>query len=227
MKIPPVSTKLFLLLFSGSILTAGEITFKSGEEARDYVLEPGKNRFLSIEEGPESQGLLTFRADAGGGIATLKPDQQDLITAADEVEIEFRTEGRVTFAIFLRGQGAETFAYVAFLGASSGNNLSLYLCKASLASSLQPSQTALVYKSTKNYQSGDWYKLRLKLGNEDGKTTFAGELSEAQTSQNLIELVGEDADTPITDPGQITFRFFADRSQGGGSVQIKRVAITP
>ncbi len=203
---------------------AAEFTFPPASNPADFLVMKSGMKYLSVDD----QGQLTFRTQAGGGIAIFNPDQKDFITSADEFSLDFRTEGRITFAVFLRAQGEDGEAYMAFLGAAPDKTSILYLCKSKLNASQQPSQTALAFKHSSAYHPGDQYTLRLSLKNEGAdKAVFSGELIETQTGQPVIQLTADDTSAPITEPGKVAFRFFADKAQGGGAVQISKIAIAP
>lgn len=216
---------IVMLLVGAVAGQAQEITFKSGTEFTDTFIEASRKNMVSIVEGPESQGLLNFHSEGGGTMLTLSPGQSELSTLANEVEIVFRTEGTITFGVFLRGQVPDGDSYMAFLSASAEKTVMLYLCKTKLTGQQQPANTALVSKHVQNYLPGTWCKLKLSLKDAADKTTFAGELSEAEGSQNFIEISADDTDNPITQPGVIVFRLNGDKAKGGGTVQIKSITV--
>jgi len=215
------------LWVSAAVAQAEQVVFKPDAEHTDSFLEAGRKNMMKIEPGPEGQGLLTFRSEGGGTMLTLAPDQKELISAANEVEIDFRAEGTTTFGIFLRGQGEGGDAYMAFISASAEKTLMLYLCKTKQSSMQQPSQTAIASKHIQTYIPGNWCKLKLSLKDHAGQVTFAGALSESDNGQNLIELSAEDSADPITQPGAVVFRLNGDKAKGGGLIQIRSITITP
>lgn len=223
-----ISQPVFSFIFAVvAVASAEDITFKTGSQFTDSFLETTHKNMVTIEEGPDSEGLLAFRSDGGGTMLTLSSGQKELISAADEVEIEFRTEGTTTLGIFLRGQGEGGDSYMAFLSASSERTLMLYLCKTKQTSAQQPGQTALVSKHIQNYIPGDWYKLKLSLGENSGGVTFSGRLLGAAGGQELIDISADDTDNPITQAGAILFRLNGDKAKGGGVIQIKRISVSP
>lgn len=206
---------------------AEEVTFKPGSEYTDYFMEANRKTMMSIQDGSDSSGLLNFHSEGGGTVLTLVSGGKEVISAAEEVEIEFRTEGTTTLGIFLRGQGEGGDAYMAFISASAEKTLMLYLCKTKQTSTQQPAQSALVSKHIQTYIPGDWYKLKLSLKDGVGKVTFSGELTQAGGSQNLLEISAEDSENPITQPGAFLLRLNGDKAKGGGTIQFKSINITP
>lgn len=220
---PAIALGLLLIVSS----PAEEITFKPGSEFTDYFIETNRKNMVSIQDGSDSKGLLTFHSEGGGTILTLISGGKEVTSPANEVEIEFRTEGTTSLGIFLRGQGEGGDAYMAFISAASEKTFMLYLCKTKQTGTQQPSQSALVSKHIQNYVAGDWYKLKLALKDDGGKVMFSGEVAEAGSSQNLIEISAEDSENPITQPGVFMLRLNADKAKGGGTIQFKSINITP
>lgn len=206
---------------------AEEIAFKPGSEFTDYFTEANRKNMVSIQDGSDSTGLLNFHSDGGGTMLTLISGGREVISVANEVEIEFRTEGTTTLGIFLRGQGEGGDAYMAFVSASAEKTLMLYLCKTKQTSTQQPAQSAIASKHIQNYIPGDWYKLKLALKDSSGGVTFSGEISGVGSSQNLIEISADDTENPITQPGAVVFRLNGDKAKGGGTIQFKSINITP
>ena len=84
-------------------------TFNESEEVKQYVTPTGKSTLLKVENDG-NEGALTFQSEGGGDHVAFTPDG-DLQTSGDGLELEFRTEGALTFGIFTRGSGLEELAY--------------------------------------------------------------------------------------------------------------------
>ncbi len=223
MKLRTLIAPCFALLLGLAAAHATDYTFPPGANVVDYfVTKPGQ-KFLTIDP----DGQLAFKSSAGGLITTFNPDGKDLVSAADDVSVSFKTSGRISFAVFLRAQGEDGESYMAFIGAAPDKTFILYLCKTKFSPTQQPGKTALVLKHFQTYHAGDMYKLRLQLKNEGDKVAFTGELIEEQTGQSVIQLTADDTNSPILDPGKIGFRFFADKADGGGSMDVKSISVTP
>jgi len=223
MKIPSVLSFCCVVLFGTEASRATDYSFPPNANVADYFVVKAGQKFLSID----AEGQLVFQTSAGGLITTFNPEQKDLITAANETEVTFKTSGRVSFAVFLRAQGEGGDSYMAFIGAAPDKTFILYLCKSKFSASQQPAKTALIFKHLQAYHAGDLYKLHLQLKNEGSKVVFSGELVEAQSSQPVIQISAEDTDAPLTEPGKVGFRFFADKADGGGSMEVSKISIAP
>ena len=218
----PAALLVHLMCLSSS--PAKDYTFQpEGKPADSFLIKSGE-KLLTIDK----DGLLTFRGDSGGTFGIFNPDNAELLTSASEVEIEFRTEGQVTFGIFLRAQNEGGDSYMAFFGTGLNDSLTFNLCKTAFVVVQEPGKATMAQKRISDYRPGVWYKLRLRLRNEEsGPVAFSADLTESGTTNTILELNAEDSQSPVTSPGLIGLRFVANKSGGGGVFQIKNISVSP
>jgi len=220
------SLALCLLLTASAMLSAREIQFGKGGGVEDYFSTSRAQKNLVIEKGDDGKGVLTYRCEAGGAFFGVGPVGEDLESSAQETEVEFRVEGRITFGLFLRGKGPDEDSYMVFLAAIPDGQSSLFFCKTKFDGAQQPSKTALAHKVVKGLESGRWYKLRVKIG-EGATVPISVELSEAEGSGPIAELTAVDGENPITGTGRVAIRLVANKTEGGGLFQIRSLSVSP
>jgi hypothetical protein len=215
-----------IAIASVSTLQAGApktFTFNASQEATDYVTPTKKTTLLKLEkEGKE--GMLTFQATKGGDFVALTPGGS-LETSGDGLELEFRTEGYLSFGVITRGHDVEDPAYIvhcSFLG----DNCSIVLSRSTVSSQQKPGENDFAHKMTKTYRQGEWYRLRLgsKAQGQSG-TLLSAEITEAAGGETLLQVEGTDEAESLAATGQVFLRFHAASNDGGGKIDIRKVTV--
>jgi hypothetical protein len=213
-----------IALVSVSTLQAGApktFTFDASKEATDYVTTTKKTTLLKVETDG-NEGMLTFQATKGGVFVALTPGGE-LKTSGDGLELEFRTEGYLSFGVITRGHDVEDPAYIvhcSFLG----DNCSIMLSRSTVSSQQKPGENDFAHKMTKTYKQGEWYRLRLgsKAQGQSG-TLLSAEINDMASGETLLEVEGTDEAGSLPATGQVFLRFNAVSADGGGKIDIRKV----
>lgn len=222
-KIIPAGICLILL---SATCPAETFTFDQGKSLDDYLVF-FKNRTLpniSITPG-ENGDLLSFRSDKGAGDLALFEPVPNLKTTGDEVEIVLRSDGNVTFAVFLRGETWGAPAYVVFYSPTPDGTARLHLSKTRLEMSQDLASGSLATKHARSvHVPGDWFVLRIRMENKDDNTvSLEAELRDIEGQETVLQVAADDKTDALTLPGPLGLRFFANAS--GGSIEIKSITI--
>lgn len=215
-----------ITLASIAALQAGApktFTFDSSNETTYYVTPTKKKTLLKVEqEGKE--GMLTFQATSGGDFVALTPGGE-LKTSGDGLELEFRTEGSLSFGVLIRGVDAEDPAYIAHCS-FLGDKCSIVLSRSTVSSEQKPGENDFAQKVTKTYSQGEWYRLRLgsKAQGQSG-TLFSAEITEVAGGETLLHVEGTDKANSLPAIGQVFLRFHAVSNDGGGKIDIRKVTV--
>jgi hypothetical protein len=215
-----------IAIASVSTLQAGApktFTFDASKEATDYVTPTKKTTRLKVEkEGKD--GILTFQATSGGDFVALTPGGA-LETSGDGLELEFRTEGSLSFGVLTRGHDVEDPAYIvhcSFLG----DKCSIVLSLSTISSQQKPGENDFAHKLTKAYRQGEWYRLRLgtKTQGQSG-TLLSAEINDVASGETLLQVEGNDEAGSLPATGQVFLRFHAVSGDGGGKIDIRKVTV--
>lgn len=208
---------------------AETFTFDVGRGIGDY-LDFSKHRarrpYILIEEDKDGD-LLTFRSDEGVGAGDLAMFQPPgaAPSLAREVEVVLRTEGQVTFGLFLRADTWEEPAYLVFLSPDPDGTARLNLVKSPLTLNQKLREGAIANENAKGvYNEGAWYALRSKMDDAgQGVIEWTAELVDLADNRVVLTVSGTDSSDLITRAGLLALRFYCSK---GGSIQIKSITVS-
>jgi hypothetical protein len=215
-----------VLLTLGLSCHAETFTFDQGKSVDDYLVFPTSRLRPHLTIAPSEEGdLLTFRSEKGAGDLALFEPVPNLKTSGDEVEVVLRSDGNVTFAVFLRGETWGAPAYVVFYSPTPDGTARLHLSKTRLELPQDLSAGSLATKHARSiHVPGDWFVLRIRVINQsDGTVSLEVQLRDIHGQETVLQVAADDKIDPLTAPAPLGLRFFANAS--GGSIEIKSIMI--
>jgi hypothetical protein len=146
-------------------------------------------------------------------------------TSGDGLELEFRTEGSLSFGILTRGHDVEDTAYIvhcSFLG----DKCSIVLSRSTVSSQQKPHENDFAHKPSKTYRQGEWCRLRLgtKSQGQSG-TLLSAEITDVASGETLLQVEGTDEAGSLPATGQVFLRFHAVSGDEGGKIDIRKVTV--
>lgn len=145
--------------------------------------------------------------------------------ATAKTSLEFKTSGKVSFALLLRGRDKEAPSYIVFVecGASDKGLARLYVAKTPFSFNVDPRGAKLAAKSFA-YPEGEWCRLSVALSPRgDGQLEIEVAIQEEGTGRMLLQVAAVDQDDPIMEEGLVALRFFNDSESEGASLEVRGV----
>lgn len=148
--------------------------------------------------------------------------------ATAKTSVEFRTSGKVSVALLLRGRAKDAPSYIVFLecGVSDKGLARLYVAKTPFTFKVDPRGAKLVAKSFA-YPEGEWCRLSVALSPRgDDQMEIDVVIQEEGTGLTLLQVAAVDQDNPIVEEGLVALRFFNEGESEGGSAEVRGVEFT-
>jgi hypothetical protein len=149
----------------------------------------------------------------------------DGVGATGKTSVDFRTTGKVSFALLLRGLEMNAPAYIVFLetGASDKGMARLYIAKTDFAFKVNPRAAKLASKSFA-YTDGEWCRLSVSFSpGGEGKLDIDVAIQEEGSGRVLAQVAAVDEENPILEEGLVAIRFFSETGSEGNQLEVRSV----
>lgn len=149
----------------------------------------------------------------------------DVATALTSVE--FRTTGKVSFAVLLRGRTGDQPAYIVFLsaGASQRGMAHLYVAKTEFTFDVDPRTEKMISRAFQ-YPEGEWCRLKISLTPEgDDQINIEVVIEEEFDDRELVRVSAID-DDPVREEGSVALRYYNEGASEEGTLDVRAVVFS-